>query len=66
LIVSGFLLVAYSIVSSATSGSGMACGTGSGASPCITSVAEYVFLIPGLILLAIGAVSVAVVIIEIR
>jgi uncharacterized membrane protein len=56
IVVAAFLLVVYTVVGAATSGSGFACSPGS--SPCISTVIEYVFLVPGLLLLVVGAVVV--------
>ncbi|HLM90583.1 MAG TPA: hypothetical protein VK424_00780 [Thermoplasmata archaeon] len=63
-IVSVFLLAVYSIVSAATSGSGFPCGGGPESSPCTGSLVDYLFLVPGLALLAIGAVAVVYVLYE--
>jgi hypothetical protein len=63
LMVSGFLLLVYFIVGAATSGSGLACG---GGSPCQSVIFEYVFLVPALVLLAVGVILIVVVFYDIR
>ncbi len=65
-IVSVLLLAVYAIVDAATSGAGFGCGSTFGSSPCAGAVAEYVFLVPALILLAVGAVFLVVVFLDIR
>ena len=64
LVVSGVLLTVYALVNGATAGSELSCGSGS-ASPCASAVVEYVFLVPGLALLAVGVVAVVAVLLEI-
>jgi len=63
MIVAGFLLLVYFVVGAAASGSGLACG---GGSPCQSSLFEYLFLAPGLALLAIGVIFVVVVFYDVR
>ncbi len=64
LVVSGLLLLVYEILSVVTSHSGPSCGGGPDPSPCLSTVTEYAFLAPALVLLAIGAVAVAAVLLD--
>ena len=54
-IVGGLLLIAYAIVSDATSLGGT-CGSASNATACGSPVFEYVFFVPGILLLAVGLI----------
>jgi hypothetical protein len=65
LIVSGFLLSMYFLFGTVLSGSGLACGGGPSSSPCTSTIFEYLFLVPGLALLAVGAITLVVVFIDI-
>jgi hypothetical protein len=56
IVLSVSLLAVYAIVSSAASGSAFACATRRVAAACVAPVLEYLFLVPGLVLLAVGAV----------
>jgi hypothetical protein len=64
-VIAGFLLVVYTLVDAATSTSGSTCGAGPGSSPCTGPIFEYLFLIPAVALLAIGALAIVWVFYEI-
>jgi hypothetical protein len=64
LVVSGFLLLVYEILNVVVSPSASPCGGGPDPSPCLSTVTEYVFLTPALVLLAIGAVAVVAVLLD--
>lgn len=59
LIVGGILLTVDAIVDAAA-----ACGTPASSTPCVGVLFTYLFLIPGLALLAVGAALIVVVVID--
>jgi hypothetical protein len=61
ILVSVFLLAVYAIVGAAESGPG-GCGTSS----CGAGLFQALFLVPGLVLLAVGAIAVIAVLLDLR
>lgn len=64
LVVSVFLLVLYAVLVAAVPGIGSPCG--SGTLSCTGTLMEYLFLVPGLVLLAAGALALLYVMYELR
>jgi hypothetical protein len=63
-VVGVILLIVNAVVDAGTSFGGAGCGAPPGASPCASELVEYLFLIPGVALLGIGAVVVAVILVK--
>jgi len=64
LVVSVFLLALYALLAAAVPGIGFSCGSGS--LSCTGTLVEYLFLVPGLVLLAAGALAIVFVMYELR
>jgi hypothetical protein len=60
-VVSVMLFGVYAIVNAASSGSKVPCGSGPGLSPCTSTIFEYVFLVPALVLLVLGVAAIVLV-----